>query len=894
MKWFRSLRYFGKEFLATIKTKSIVIPMLGLLVVPILYSGVYLVANWDPYSNVKNMPVAVVNEDKPVTFEGQEIAIGRELVENLHDNDSVQFHFVTKDEAERGLKENLYYLMIEIPEEMSQHATTILDPNPTPLELVYKENSSFNFLSGQISDKVVEKIKSEMSQKVTETYVEQMFSAIGQLAVGLDAASEGAGQLEDGLAQLGAGIDTFRSEINHQINEKTSGAGSLVDRLLEENKKKIDDTISKEIDQAINTHKAPLLDKLNEEIDAKSNEYSQVMREKVHTRIDEIVGENSDPANEKLHQEIDRAFDEYGVVVRQKLHQDLDAAYATHYDEALKAIEKQVDQSVLQSKPVAQAMMHNLIDQEMGKLDETLHKKIHEWIDTKVDELFDPIIKIVTDNQSKIASDLEKLGQDLEQFNKELTPEQQEKLASIREQVDAMMPDAKLALDPEQLIKLRDKMKQDLKKIADEELNAANKKLLKTVHAEADKRFESYFPMVRGIAQNLAKQKAEEMAPVLLAKAHMIADEVYRDKSKEVQNTAHTVLDEKWSSLQPEVVSKVHEQADQQIDRVQPEIVNQLHETANSKVEDLTPIVREKMHSLADMKLDEASKKLQHMIFTKMTELMEQVDKATATINGGFDQLKEGQQMLIDGGAELRDKLKEGAEKATQNPTDDTYQMVSKPVGSEKIDNHDVSTYGVGMAPYFLSLGFFVGALMFSIIFPMKETKLPAPNGFAWFLSKYGTMIIESMLQVLIACSVVLYVIGLTVTNVPMFFLVSIVTSLMFFAFIQFFVTAFGNVGRFIIIILLVLQLSATAGTFPIELTPEFFQMLHPFLPMTYTIRAYRGVVSLGDMSYVWQNISILLVFTIIPLICSMIYFTISDKIVKRKEANQEEKLTLS
>ncbi|WP_195571898.1 YhgE/Pip domain-containing protein [Paenibacillus sp. 1001270B_150601_E10] len=894
MKWFRNLRYFGKEFLATIKTKSIVIPMLGLLVVPILYSGVYLVANWDPYSNVKNMPVAVVNEDKPVTFQGQEIAIGRELVENLHNNDSVQFHFVTKDEAERGLRENRYYLMIEIPESMSQHATTILDPSPARLELIYKENSSFNFLSAQISDKVVEKIKSEMSEKVTETYVEQMFNAIGQLAVGLDAASDGAGQLEDGLAQLGEGIETFRSEINHQIDEKTSGADSLVNRLLEENEKKLNDTIQKEIDQAIDSHKGPLLEKLNEEIDSKSTEYSQIMRDKVHSRIDEIVGDNSGPALDKLHAEIDRAFDEYGVKVQQKLHEDLDNTYAAHYNEAMDAIQKKVDESVIQMKPVAKATIHRLIDQEMSQLDSTVHKKVHDWISTKLDALFDPIIKIVTDNQSKMAEDLEKLSNDLDKLSQELTPEQQEQLNAIRQHVKEMEPAAKLALDPDQLIKLRDKMKEDLYKLADDELNAASKKLLNVVHAEADQKFETFFPMIRGLAQDFAKQKAEEMAPVLLAKAHMIADEVYKDKSTQVQNTAHTVVDEKWNELQPEVVSKVHEQADAQINRVQPEIVNKLHETANSKVEELTPIVRDKMHSLANMKLDEAAKKLQHMIFTKITELMEQVDKATATINGGFDQLKEGQQMLIDGGAELRSKLKEGAEKATQNPTDSTYQMVSKPVGSEKVDNHDVGTYGIGMAPYFLSLGFFVGALMFSIIFPMKETKLRAPNGFAWFLSKYGTMMIESMFQVLISCSIVLYIIGLTVTDVPMFFVVSIVTSLMFFAFIQFFVTAFGNVGRFIIIILLVLQLSATAGTFPIELTPDFFQMLHPYLPMTYTIRAYRGVVSLGDMNYVWQNIRVLLLFTIIPLICSMIYFAISDKAAKRKEAAKEQELSLS
>ncbi|MCG7405844.1 YhgE/Pip domain-containing protein [Paenibacillus sp. ACRRX] len=884
MKLFQNLRYFGKEFVATMKSKHVLIPVLGLLVVPLLYSGVYLVANWDPYSNVKHMPVAVVNEDKPVQYEGKEIAIGRELMQKLHDNDSVEFHFVGRAEAERGLAEHTYYLLIDIPQEMSQHATTILDPNPKPLELKYKENSSFNFLSGQISDKVVEKIKAETSQKVTETYVEQMFGAIAQLADGLGAASDGAGQLENGLKQLGTGIETFRNELNGQINSKTSQAGSMVDKLLDENKVKLENTINKEIEQAIASNKGPLVNKLHQEIDKQSGTYGTELRDKVHARIDEVIGENSGIAQEKLNQEIDRAFGQYGEQVRNQIHDEINAAYASHKDDVYKEIVTEVDNTVVKMEPVAHAMMHNVIDNEAGEIDASIRNSVHKWIDEKIDALFDKTIERMTDNQDQIKRQFDKLQADLAAMKADAKPEEADKWQAIQDQLDGLRGNVHAALKPEQIEKLKVKIKLDLNQLVDKELNAVNKKLLTKVHSEADKKFSAYYPTARAMARGIALSKAEELAPVLLGKAHNYADQIYSEKSEQVQAKAHEVLNEKWSQLEPQVINEVHQHADDEINRVEPVVVSKIHETAEEKVNTLEPIVRDSMHKLANMKLDEAAKKVHQMAFEKMSALLHDVDTANKAINTGFNQLMDGQQQLISGGAELRSKLRDGAEKATQDSTDSTYHMISAPVTSDKEENHDVNTYGIGMAPYFLSLGFFVGALMFSIVFPMKETILRPPNGFAWLLSKFGTMTIESIFQVLIAGSVVLYGIGLTVTNVPMFFLVSLVTSLMFFAFIQFFVTAFGNVGRFIIIILLVLQLSATAGTFPIELTPEFFQMLHPWLPMTYTIRAYRGVVSLGDMNYVWQNIGVLCIYLFSSLFCSWMYFALCSKKSKRQE----------
>lgn len=880
----KSIRFFWSEFVANIRTKEVLVPVLGLLIIPLLYCGVYLVANWDPYSNVKHLPVAVVNEDRPVMYEGKEIAIGRELIEKLHDNDKVAFHFVSRQEGERGLSENKFYLMIRIPEQMSHNATTILDPHPQPMNLIYTENSSYNFISGQIADKVVQNIKAELSQKVTETYVEQMFNALDKVADGLYAASEGANQIEQGLGKLGEGIEKFRDELNAKVDSKTSQAGTLVERALEDNKEKLDKMIHKEIDAAIRNNKPKMMDKIHREIDAQSDKYYDIVHDSLHTKIDELIRSKSMPAKEKVHQQIDEQAEQYGEQIRENMHREIDQAYDANLNKVLGKISTELNDSLTEMEPAARAKMHTIIDNEYSKLDSTIRSSVHRYIDEKVDAIFDGAIQRGKDEINKIQEDLKILEEKLKPFEDQIPPNMKAPWDELKKKLMDVQTKVENRLNGDQLLALKEKVKQDLTELADRELNKVGSSLVKKLHEAADQKFSEVFPQIRALANRMVLMKANELAPQLRDKAHELADNMYQQKSKQLVDKLHTLVDEKWKQYEPKVVNGIHHKVNEELNRLAPEITKKLHSAADDKVNSLEPMARDMLHNLADMKLDEAGGHIQKIMFQKMSDMLNQVDKAKASINNGFAMLLDGQQRLMNGGAELRDKLREGAQKATQNPTDKTYEMISSPVGSDKLQNHDVTTYGVGMAPYFLSLGFFVGALMFSMVYPLKETSARPPSGMAWMVSKFGFMTVESMLQVIICGTVVLTVIKLPVTNLPMFFLVCLTTSLTFFALIQFFITTFGNVGRFIIIILLVLQLSSTAGTFPIELTPPFFQMLHPWLPMTYTIRAFRGVISLGDMSYVWMNVGFLSVYIALALTASSVSFQLFYRKLVKKE----------
>ncbi|TCW53296.1 putative membrane protein [Bacillus thuringiensis] len=263
-----------------------------------------------------------------------------------------------------------------------------------------------------------------------------------------------------------------------------------------------------------------------------------------------------------------------------------------------------------------------------------------------------------------------------------------------------------------------------------------------------------------------------------------------------------------------------------------------------------------------------------------------QVTTGLGDLNGGLNQMSTGSTQLIDGvnkladgsgkvtdglvkvndgSGELAEKLGEGAEKTGEvKGTDKTYDMFASPVKVKTEKMAEVPNYGTGFTPYFLSLGLFVGALLLSIVYPLRDTVGVPKSGFSWFISKFGVLLSVGIIQAIVADIILLFGLGVEVQSIPYFILFSIVTSLAFIALIQCLVTAFGDAGRFIAIITLIIQLTTSAGTFPLELIPKFLQPFNAWLPMTYSVSGLKAVVSSGDFNFMWQNIGVLMIFIVV------------------------------
>lgn len=216
--------------------KILIIVVMAIIVIPVIYAGLFLKSMWDPYGNLDKLPVAVVNNDKSVEYNGKTLSVGSDMVDELKDNDSLDFHFVDSDEAEQGLKNGTYYMVITIPEDFSSDASTLMDDNPKKMELKYETNPGTNYIASKMSETALSKIREAVASKVTETYTQTVFDQIGTVGDGMQEAADGSTQIKDGLTTASDGNKTITTNLKKLADSTLtfkSGAETLTEGLKE-------------------------------------------------------------------------------------------------------------------------------------------------------------------------------------------------------------------------------------------------------------------------------------------------------------------------------------------------------------------------------------------------------------------------------------------------------------------------------------------------------------------------------------------------------------------------------------------------------------------------------------------------------------------------------------
>jgi putative membrane protein len=220
--------------------------IVAIIIIPTVYTTLFLGSMWDPYGKVDNLPVAVVNQDKEVTFENQVLHIGDDLVENLKDNDSLKFDFVDSTTANQGLEDGTYYMVITIPQDFSFNATTVMDKNPQKMELTYKTNPAHNYIASKMGENAVARIKESLNTEVTKVYLDTISDLFTEASDGMQKASDGAEKLQDGLTKVSDGAQSYtegvnkiatgasqlaenNAALNHGISQLSSGVHELSD-----------------------------------------------------------------------------------------------------------------------------------------------------------------------------------------------------------------------------------------------------------------------------------------------------------------------------------------------------------------------------------------------------------------------------------------------------------------------------------------------------------------------------------------------------------------------------------------------------------------------------------------------------------------------------------------
>ncbi|GAA4862360.1 YhgE/Pip family protein [Saccharopolyspora cebuensis] len=214
---------------------------LVLLLVPLLFGGLFLWANWDPYGRTGRVPVAVVNADQPVDRAGERINAGEQFVEQLKARRIFDWHFVGAREARRGLEAGDYYFTVEVPPDFSARLATAGDPHPVRAELRITKNDANGFLAGLLADHAEHEIHQQVDAAAHASYARALYGELDVAKDRLRLASDAARRLVEG-SELGrrgtealteglGGIRDSTERINRGAEDVTSATAKLDQQL---------------------------------------------------------------------------------------------------------------------------------------------------------------------------------------------------------------------------------------------------------------------------------------------------------------------------------------------------------------------------------------------------------------------------------------------------------------------------------------------------------------------------------------------------------------------------------------------------------------------------------------------------------------------------------------
>jgi len=232
-----------KNDLRIIKRDKIkLVSLLAVILIPLVYGFMYLWAFWDPYDNMKNVPVAIVDEDRGIWYKNEEVNFGQQIVEAILEKKVLDWQEVDRKVAEEGLNNQEYYAVVYIPSDFSQTIVSMDSDNPRQASMEWQTKDSTSYIFTTYFRNVMSVLGQTINEQVSIQMTEEVKVKMDEMIEKLSMAGEGAAELSSGLQTL----DNGSQQLSENLNKAAVGASDLQDGLgnLKENYQKIDDGIA--------------------------------------------------------------------------------------------------------------------------------------------------------------------------------------------------------------------------------------------------------------------------------------------------------------------------------------------------------------------------------------------------------------------------------------------------------------------------------------------------------------------------------------------------------------------------------------------------------------------------------------------------------------------------
>ena len=420
-----------------------------------------------------------------------------------------------------------------------------------------------------------------------------------------------------------------------------------------------------------------------------------------------------------------------------------------------------------------------------------------------------------------------------------------------------------------------------------EEIKARQKALDNRLQASTER-----LQLVKNIFEYFNKLSSERLFNNQLERVTTLSNDI--TTIKEVNNNIYNKMDhydEIADTVKEEFVNKsarVNEVSSNMNSKLNVEVaplISQVLSKAEVNIDKVSGIISGAQGELpaVERKLSETEVKISNA-YGKLLSLQAQMPSAKSKIQKLTDEIKKADSGIDKN--QLFNLLKVDYKQQAE--------FFANPVKLQENKLYHIENYGSAMTPFYTVLSIWVGSLLMSSLLTTKvEDEEKKYKPYQKYFGRGLLFVIISLFQTLIITLGDMYVLGTQATSPYRFVLYALLISLLFSSIIYTIVCILGNVGKAVCIVLLVLQLGSSGGTFPIQMTSEFFQALYPKVPFTYSIGLLREAVGGVYIPAVERDIKILFIYLIIVLVGGAILVSLKARSKKLSRERERSKLFL-
>ena len=844
-----------KEWKAIFKKPTFIIVMIGISLIPALYNIIFLSSMWDPYGQVSDLPVAVVNNDKEASYNGNSMSIGKDMVSNLEQNKSLDFHFVDEEEGKKGLENGDYYMVVTLPSDLSEKAASILTNHPEQMQIDYQTSSGHSFIASKMSDSAMTQLKQSVSTNVTETYTKAFFNKMVDLKDGMSQAASGSEKLTDGANQLVTGSQTLTTNLHSLADSSLTFSNGT-----EQFTKGLSSYVSgvEQLHLGLGNFNSGLvtytgavsqLDSGLGQLSSKSPELVGGINQ-LYTGVESYTGGVS-----QLNAGLNQFSSGVSAYTNGVGSLATGANQLFNQSATLRMGVEQLNEGIqqLSSKLDASSEQKDQIDQLSSGLNQ-LNQAIQniDVGDTKqLDSVLSSIVSLSNQMLASAQSDKATTLANIQSTAayQSLTSEQQAEIsASVSQNSTDSIQSA------QSIVALVQGLQGSLENLQNQSSN------LSTLKNQANQVLPLASTSLTGLSSGLTEIQGAVTSKLVPASQSITSgvnaytagvDKVSQGASQLSEKNAtltgsldqlvsgSNTLTQKSSSLTAGVG---------QLAEKTPELVSGIEKLStgsnqlNQKSQELMAGV-DKLQSGSGQLADKSSQLLSGASqlengANKLADGSGKLAEGGTKLTSGLEGLQIGVASLGQGLSNARDQLK-SASTESKNA-----EILSNPLNLSKTDNDQVPVNGIAMAPYMISVALFVAAISTNMIFAKLPSGRHPESRWAWLKSRAEINGIIAVLAGILVYGGV-HLIGLTANHEMRTFILIILTSLVFMSMVTALTTWNSRIGAFFSLILLLLQLASSAGTYPLALTNDFFRAINPWLPMSYSVSGLRQTISM-------------------------------------------------